>query len=268
MIEYLINNKDLIGILAGIGTFVASLIAIFTLIEVKKQRLATYKPDILIKSFLVAISKSPLLKNKENELLLFKTMDFNDYSKNYDQEKFNVNPHYKVNNLGFGVAKKIKCTWKFDYEKAIKFIQNKMSNEFAFNYNNSINTYFLENLTDEDFHLSFNTNFESDNIDYISPINVQDHFHLHTIPRIIIIVHYLYLQFDLQMLNESAENFHYYDFSDSNFPNLKLEIQYQDLNNKKHKKNYTFKVEAVATQIDEKLDLTREFSHLTFEIIK
>ena len=52
MVDFLTQYKDFLLILAGIGTFISALIAVFTLIEVKKQRLSTYKPDVLIKSLM------------------------------------------------------------------------------------------------------------------------------------------------------------------------------------------------------------------------
>lgn len=75
LINFLIENKELILILSGIGTFISSIIAIFTLTEVKKQRLSLYKPEILLKTFLVTISKSPLVK-KSGELLYYKVSNF------------------------------------------------------------------------------------------------------------------------------------------------------------------------------------------------
>lgn len=40
----------IISIMSNIGTFIAALIALFALLEMKKQRKITYKPDIIIPS--------------------------------------------------------------------------------------------------------------------------------------------------------------------------------------------------------------------------
>jgi hypothetical protein len=59
MSEFVIKHKEILNLLASIGTFISAIIALYTLLEVKKQRLSTYKPEILLKSFLVTIHKSP-----------------------------------------------------------------------------------------------------------------------------------------------------------------------------------------------------------------
>ena len=264
--EFLLKYKELILVLAGIGTFVSAMIAVFTLYEVKKQRQSLYLPDILIKSFLVSISKSPLQKGND-ELIEYKTSDFNDYSNNYNDTKFEVSAKYRVDNVGFGVAKNIVCKWQFDTKRAIKEINKIISHKFGFSWHEGLNIYFLNNSDNEAFHYSAHANIEKQVIDYITPISVQKHFHLHTIPEIIIFAHYLFLIFKNNLIEVSGENFNIFEFQEYKFPNPTLRIEYRDINDKKHKREYKFKVTAVDIQINEIMDLTTEFAYLEFEII-
>jgi hypothetical protein len=264
MIDFLIENKEFIAILSGIGTFLSALIAIFTLNEVKKQRLTLYKPEILIKSFAVSISKNPLHKEID-ELILYKVADFNDYSINFNSIDFEVSPKYKVENLGFGIAKNVKCEWKFKTEKAISLIEKIMPDSYELKRHNNLNTFYLSNLNDEEFYYSTNANISRDNIDYISPINVQKHFHYHVIPEIIIFTHYLYFIFKSNLIEKTAENFNIFEFNNQ-LPKPTLVIEYKDLNGKKYKNEFNFNVTVVATQTNENLDLTNEFAYLEFEL--
>jgi hypothetical protein len=266
MIEFLLEYKELIVIFSGIGTFISAMIAVFTLNEVKKQRLSLYKPEILIKSFLVSISKSPLQKVKE-ELMKYKTCDFNDYSNNYNENKFEINSKYKIDNLGFGIAKNIKCTWEFKTKKAITEIQKVLPTNYEFNWDKELNLYFLNNSENEDFYYSAFGNIERQEIDYISPINVQKNNHLHTIPEIIIYTHYLFLIFKENLVGKKAENFHIFKFNNYKFPEPILKVEYNDLNGKKYKYKYRFKITAVNLQIEDTLDLTKEFAYLQFKLI-
>lgn len=265
MIEFLLKNKELIAVLSGIGTFISAMIAVFTLKEVKKQRLSLYQPDILLKSFTVLISKSPLTKENE-ELLVYKVSDFNDYSKNYNLVDFDITPKYKVNNLGLGIAKHIKCKWDFDSEKAIKLISKLLPKDFHFSYHAKLNLYFLHNSKNEDFHYSANANISKNIIDYIPPINIQEHFHYHSIPEIIIFTHYLFLLFKNNLVEKNGDNFGIFEFNDYKFPSPTLNIEYRDINNKKYIKTYKFNISAVGTQVDDLLDLTKDFSYLQFEV--
>jgi hypothetical protein len=43
--------KDIILIISGIGTFVSAFVVMFTVLEIKKQRLSSYKPEIILDSF-------------------------------------------------------------------------------------------------------------------------------------------------------------------------------------------------------------------------
>jgi hypothetical protein len=266
MIDFLFKYKELIVVFSGIGTFISALIAIFTLGEVKKQRLSLYKPDILLKSFIVSISKSPLQKEDE-ELIEYRVSDFNDYSKNHNQNQFEVSAKYKVDNLGFGVAKNIKCQWQFDTKKDIKMIENLLPKQYQFHWHESLNLYFLDKVGNENFHYSAFGDISLQEIDYISPISVQKHNHYHTIPGIIIFAHYLFLIFKNNLIGKECENFHLFKFSDFKFPNPILKLEFRDLNGKKYKNEYTFTITAVVTQIEDIMDLTKEFAYLEFELL-
>jgi len=263
--DIILKYKELILILAGIGTFVSAMIAVFTLYEVKKQRLSLYLPDILIKSFIVSISKCPLQKDDE-ELIEYKTSDFNDYSIDSNNIDFEVSAKYKVDNVGFGVAKNIVCKWQFDTKKAIKAIEKVIPNNYKINWHKALNIYFLHNLDNEDFHYSANAIIDKQEIDYITPINVQQHFHLHAIPEIIIFTNYLFLIFKNNLVDKTGDNFNVFEFNDYKFPNPVLKVKYKDINGKNHKREYIFKLTAVNTQIEEVIDLTKEFAYLEFEL--
>lgn len=265
MTEFLLKYGDLIALLSGIGTFISALIAVFTLVEVKKQRLSLYQPDILIKSFLVAISKSPIYKAPE-ELIKYKVCDYNDYSNNYNEIKFDVSPKYKVDNLGFGVAKNIECQWHFDAKKAIGIIENLLPNFYSFTFDNVLDLYFLNNLDDDDFHHSAFAKTDRQNIDFIPPIHIHKHHHYYTIPEIISYTHFLFLIFKMNLLAKSTDNFHFFDYETFKFPKPVLIIKYEDLNGKKYKKKYEFSITAVGTQTNEKMDMTKEFCYLTFQM--
>ena len=50
------------------------------------------------------------------------------------------------------------------------------------------------------------------------------------------------------------------------FPKVNLRIDYFDLNKKRYTQKYCFKTSIVTTQVDEKLDMTKEFGYLLFEL--
>lgn len=268
MEEFLIKNKELINILSGIGTFVSSIIALYTLREVIKQRLSTYKPEILIKSFIVYINKSPL-ELKSEELLLYKTENFNEYNKNSIEKintDFGVSCLYKVENLGFGPAKKLKLTWSYDTKKALKIIEKLLPDRYYFNQYKPLDYYFLVDKRNSDYHFSItNKNITIQNIDYLTPINIKEHSHYHSIPEEIILTYNLYYIFKNNLIKTLNENC--YGGSDfGNLPQPNLKMEYEDINGKKYSKEFKFNISLVSTQLEETIEMDKEFGYLHFAI--
>jgi len=261
IVEYL----DIFNAIVGLGSLVSAIIAVFTLKEVIKQRLSTYKPEVLIKSFNLSISKNPLFKDKE-ELLLYKTSPFNDSSVNWNDLKFSVSKNYKIDNIGFGPAKNIICKWQFDIKKAIRMIQDILPSNYGMEHHKftSYELYSLKDLRNDDFYYSAGTEIYDHRIDYISPINVMDNFQLHSLPEIIIFSHYLYLIFKMELTQVEVPSFYVFDFE--YFPRPTLVIDYRDMNGKAYRQKSTFKVSAVTTQLEDTARMDEEFAYLNFEL--
>jgi len=263
--QFISENLSIFNAIVGLGSLVYTIVAVITLKELIKQRLSTYKPEVLIKSFNLSISKSPLFKAKE-EVLLYKTSPFNDSSINANDLKFGVSKNYKIDNIGFGPAKNVLCKWQFDIEKAIGMIKDVLPSDYEILHYKfpSYESYSLLKNLDEDFHYSSGTEIYEHRIDYISPINVMDNFQLHAVPDIIIFTHYLYLIFKQKLTSRAVPNFYVADFEP--FPRPTLIIDYKDINGKKYRQKSTFKVSAVSIQFEEAMRMDEEFAYLNFEL--
>lgn len=245
------NSHDYIEMIGSIGAFISALIALYTVNEIKKQRLSTYKPELFLNSFCVSPSHNPLISD---DLVRYKIMKYNDYSKRSDDDKGHISVLYKMENLGFGVAKDVVCEWDFDHQKAASLLQSVMPENYELK--RSHNAYQITDRNDEDFY-KFCSLFDMDNIhkqkiDYISPIQVQDHENKHTLPPIVIFSYYYYLLFKNKMLNQNSENFYHIDYD--NMPKPKLKVSYKDVNDKTYRKEYVLNITASCTQINEDID--------------
>lgn len=264
MFDFIIEHNETINLLASIGAFISGIIAIYTLVEVKKQRLSTYKPELLLKSFLVSIHKSPLCLDP-GEILLFKTQNFNEYLVNDNKQEFSTYPKYKIENLGFGIAKNIKIIWDFNMQKALEILKTEMSEDYYFDQYKPLQYYFLSKKSDPQFQFSFiNNNKTTQTTDYIAPINVKEHTHYHSIPTDITTIHFLYFIFKNNLTNEINENNYSMELND--LPQIEMKVQYYDLNNKKYTRKYKFKTSITTTQIEDELDMKKEFGYLLFEL--
>lgn len=257
------NWVDLINISASIGAFVSAVVAVVTLREIKKQRESTYKPELVMRSLNIGISKSPFCLG-EDEILEYKVSNFNDYSTNYNEVKNSTFAGYLLNNLGFGIAKKVTCTWIYDHEKAIEELRNVIGEDFRINHHTG--SYYLEDLKDDNFFYSANYSFDfgPDFTEYIAPVSVEKNFNFHSVPRVILFTHYLYLIFEFQIHTTVPQQFGVYEFE--SLPKPRLEIEYFDLNDKKYKKTISFKIVAVASQIGDVINPNEEFCMLQFNV--
>lgn len=269
MIKFLINNKEIINIFSGIGTFLSSIIALYTLREIIKQRLSTYRPEILIKSFIVYINKSPLELEPE-ELLLYKTDNYNEYKESFEEnvnKKFGVSSLYKVENLGFGPAKKIKITWSYDTQKALDILEKLLPARYYFHQYKPLRYYFLIDKTNSNYHLSItNAYITNQSIDYLTPINIKEHSHYHSIPKEIILTYYLYFILKNNLIYPLSE-LHSRDNDFGLLPTPQLKLEYEDMNGKKYSKEYNFIISFVSTQLEEKMEMNKEFGYLLFSFV-
>jgi hypothetical protein len=201
-----------------------------------------------------------------DELLLFKAENFNEYKDDKTQKKeFGVSSLYKIENLGFGIAKNIKVTWKFKMDRALQILEKEFTEDFYFSEYKPFKYYFLKRRSDDNFQMSFiNENRIIQTTDYITPINVKEHTHYHSIPKEITILHFLYYIFKNNLIKEINENSYTFDFDD--FPKVEMIVEYYDLNNKKYTNKYKFKTSIITTQIEDEIDMNKEFGYLLFEL--
>lgn len=256
MIDCILKYKDLIAAFAGIGTFIYAIIALYTLREVKKQRLSMYKPELFLKSFCIIPTFNPLSNKNREELLEYKLTNYNDYSESTNKAEPNISPLYKLENIGFGVAKDVKCEWEFDYKKAINKIQEYISDDYELYFQSFF--YGIRKKNDDEFHRSATIleKGETQNIDYIPPIHIANHHHKHVIPSIILFSHIYYLIFKHNLIAQTYSRFDGEDYVD--FPKVKLKLTYKDVNNKVYKKKYCLSISAISPTIEEPLNTDNE----------
>lgn len=87
---------------SGVGTLISSLIALFTLREMRAQRKHSYKPELMVPE---------VCFNYTNEFPNYVRMWTTD-----DKEFLKL----KIHNVGLGVAKNIKFEWTYDIERMVE----------------------------------------------------------------------------------------------------------------------------------------------------
>lgn len=257
--EELIKHKPIIEILAAIGTFISALVALYTLLEIKKQRKSTYKPELFLDSFFFELATNPFFVEEEKLMKFKNNVKGNKKSKKRKDESIYVN--YYLENLGFGFAKLIECKWEFDFEKAIKELKKIAPKNIEWSQILEYTSMNFENGN----HDSFNYNeLKVQKIDFIAPDDKNSEKKSETFPHCIIKIYVYYLIFKHNLYFFEAKNFHYEYFK--SLPNIKLKLSYKDLNGELYRKSLILEINAFSTQIEEIMDCTKNVSSFVINV--
>jgi hypothetical protein len=210
--------------LAATGTLISSIIAIFTLLALKKQTKSSYKPDIYLD---------------------FKTGNKVNYSKNEDTIRFLVHHSdeefetigilYSIENIGFGTAKDVEIKWDFNLKKILKLIDN--STPKGYHYEEYQHSIAIKNNDGENVISTMLDTYDSTCYDFILPrkdevFNKSPHLP-HEIANLFVVYflnkHSLYDIKDIPIIIHE-------DFEE--FPQLKATVTYKDIGGNTYKKKF------------------------------
>ncbi|WP_179336322.1 hypothetical protein [Winogradskyella costae] len=225
--------KDIILIVSGIGTFISALVAMFTVLEIKKQRLSSYKPELILDSFVSFFYADNFLTKDDN--IRYKTTKYlENNQKPLKETDKTISVHYLLQNIGFGTAKYVEGYWSFDYKKASKVLKKYINEDYLIENDNS--GFSIRNEKN-DFWLFFSkSNLDKDTIDFILPESQGDNGKGQTVPSIITKVYAYYIVFKYNISVGFNEKHCYEEFEE--LPKPKFKITYNDFNNKKTYKDF------------------------------
>jgi len=238
--------KDITLIASGIGTFVSALVAMFTVLEIKKQRLSSYKPELILDSFVSFFFADYFLT--ENDNIRYKTTKYSENNqKPLKETDKTISMHYLLQNIGFGTAKYIEGSWSFDYKKVSKVLKKYLNDDYI--VENDKDGFLIKNEK-TNFWLFFRkSNLEKDTIDFILPESQGENGKGQIVPNIITDVYAYYIVFKYNISVGFNEEHCYEEFEE--LPKPKLKVTYKDFNNKKHTKIFELAFNYVGNNFEE-----------------
>jgi len=225
---------DIATLIAQIATWLTLVVIFFTLMEMRNQRKASQKPDLIIpKSSVYGYSAYAYGSTDTNwtPLLIPRF-----WSKNYLQEMPPTFPHsgreIKAYNVGFGVAKNIAFKWTIEYDKTVQEIKD-------YCYQNSVpivvqlvenKLRIIEARNEEDYPLSSEEAYE-----FLMPASITSEGLLSEIPmafaELVAISICLKIHHSRLVQNTPSE-------LEIAIPSMTLELQYDDLENSHYFKKF------------------------------
>ena len=257
-----------VSIVGILGTWVTIVLVFFTLREMRNQRIAAQKPDLIIAKPLT-ISAFSYRKEGQTSLLIpkwWKTPELRPAGKHSWLDSYPVNLY----NVGFGAAKNIKLKWQIEYDKTLQQIKD-------YCYQNSIpivlrlqedTVSIIEkdegnNIVDGSYFLR---SPEINETDFLMPASVTKEgltsFTPQSMKQIISIIFYL----------RDYHNKKYIDWETPpdlslDFPTVELELYYDDVEDSHYSKKFdVVQSYNFSHSMEEKLSEGLEFSsYLRFE---
>lgn len=215
-----ISLIEIISAVSGFAALLTAIIVFFTLIEMKRQRQSSYKPDLTFKPvhFSFSATFTDALQHKISSKKI-----------NGDSNKAHYEPSTEIYNVGLGSAKNLCVTWRFDYQKAIKLIKNA---EGKFGLTISLENMLLQIKDKVVTWIEITYDLRQD-IDYLLPASIANETARLLIPSSY--VHLLSFYFIFHVYKNPDENI-LFNFAD--FPELKMNTKFNDIGGKTYSKKY------------------------------
>lgn len=235
IIKFFIENPALaVALASSIATICYTYITYGTLREMRKQREATYMPDIIIENGTIEFKVEKI--NLFNHLPIFEFC----YSEGTNLESLNIhNIYFRLLNIGLGTAQHIKAEIEPDIS-SFKKLSERIHQHLSLNqHHEDIDFKFI----DQSYNISYKFSFEKSSISgdfrkefsrfsYILPMSISKDVKY-------IELAYPYKSFlDLYLRLSYFKYLQYdYDFYQSFF-DFKLKITYEDIGKKEYTKSY------------------------------
>jgi hypothetical protein len=219
--------KEIIELLTGIGTLGASFIALFTLLEIKRQRIEANKPELTLKSTSIHIYSYKYKKFNLPLIFVKKPLKENQIADRSLLSSLFID----LINVGIHSAKNIMVYWDFNFKTAIEQINlNNKNNLFMFNLRERV--LFIDFLNGElkkTNNIELYKNKHSFGFLLSSSSGSFDTVHLNfpsVVLELFLIDIYLKNSFDLIVPPK--------------FPELKLNLEYEDIAGVHYSKKFSF----------------------------
>lgn len=227
-IEFCTDYKVLFEITSSVATAIAVFIGLVTLLEVRRQRETTYKPQLIIEEFLFELntSKYPfkIINNGLNEFIGVNTGS-------------EVKLYLNSLNIGFATASNIEFEFGCDIDKYLKIISDynkKLDNGLTKNDFEKINLQFSKKqgmiLVESKSSKSIGSAISTKHLvysNYLLPATIQPNPLRLEVPSYILFLHQVLFYYQLNSNFELLDDFKF-----------NVKASYLDISNKRHFKNF------------------------------
>ncbi|MFI8606659.1 hypothetical protein ACIGCP_19490 [Cellulophaga baltica] len=198
---------SIFAIIAAISTVIYTIITVKTLKEIRKQRETTYLPNVIL---------------GESSYTMLANDNLNHSSILFEDIRSKIKSKYcylNIYNIGLASAKNLKFTFNINNDKFIDIANKEIEGLSISKLKNGFLSMDYKQYK-SGHNLTAQTNREKD---FLIPVNIENKSFQLELPSYLVSILYI-LTYDIENNYEVLKD----------LPNFDLEIEYEDLNNKKH----------------------------------
>ncbi|WP_108944189.1 hypothetical protein [Shewanella halifaxensis] len=212
------TTAEWISLGSSIGALAAASISLFTLLELFKQRRASYLPDLCLVQKRFQLKQSDYMDIKLPLIW---------HDVNGEQSSFMYFATIELLNVGFGAAKNISVKWEFDELKFVEAV-NQLAQETHQPFFITENDGTLRVNVKEGKGCSGSTKHSFNQFEYLLPLNHGSTGREISVPSSYTMLTSIYLS-----LFAVKSPYNDFCFDDVNIPRLQLKLQYYDIGKRK-----------------------------------
>lgn len=221
----IISFDTFVNWVTGFSTLFTAVIVLFTLFEMKEQRVSTYKPVIVVKDSRINVTWD----NDNQDPLKFSINNNSEISSGKTKKK--ISSELESYNIGLGAAQKISISYTFDLQAIIDNIK-KLDKESQIRIKDSDSLLSIKSKVVRKCYPHHK--YDDINIDYILPANIDSKPTFIQLPSKFIDFFLVYLFFLLNSLNEESAPLEQI----AAFNKCNMILKYQDIGNEQYSKEY------------------------------
>lgn len=227
--------SDLISIITAIAAFITAVVALFTLIELSRQRKASYKPEICI------LQNSFVLRSDHDAAVDLALCWQSEEGRTIDSKN---KPYIQIANIGSGPAKSVQAKWEYDIENIIKTV-NSVAQKLQRPFLVTKDDLFINIKQKEKYVYRTNAKLNSWEFEYLLPVNIEKTGRELFLPPAYAMLISTLLSFAIED-KESMENL--------KIPELKLQLTYTDIGKECHRSTHRLACQMTWVEIVKKID--------------
>lgn len=239
--DSIVTSDQIIALLASLGACFSAVATFWTVREIKKQREASYRPELALSRTLVECTKDPLVAGA---IPNFWTIQSGAMSTSWAGEDGKIESQSRafslpLRNIGLGTAKTVSVLWSFPFKNVTKQVNELAQKTLSSAYLTLENDVLSFDSEDLGNRISVWRNQKQETLDYVLPAAVHHELVMLMLPDAYITIVSSLIYFGFKYEDEKSHS--------PEIPPLIANVEFSDIGDGRHSTKFSIQFNVVAT---------------------